>query len=145
MSFYCDYKVEPNCMEFAGAVSSDVKKKLKAYNIKKSKIREIAIACYEAEINIVIHSCGGHVYARIEKDMVELQFIDQGPGIEDLDVVLVEGYSTASEFARENGFGAGLGLPNIKAVADEFDLQSSPDGTTLIVRFYLNENDIVTK
>ncbi len=145
MSFYCAYKVEPNCMEFAGAVSSDVKKKLKAYNIKKSKIREISIACYEAEINIVIHSYGGNIYAKIEKDFVELQFIDKGPGIEDLDAALVEGYSTASEFARENGFGAGLGLPNIKAVADEFDLKSDPSGTSLLVRFNLNEEDITIK
>ncbi len=145
MGFYCNYKVEPSCMEFAGSVSSDLKKKLKKYNVKKSKIRMIAIACYEAEINIVIHSKGGEVFALIEKDLVELKFIDVGPGIDDIDLALKEGYSTANRFARENGFGAGLGLPNIKAVADYFELNSSPNGTELIVRFYLNEDDIISE
>lgn len=145
MDFYCDYKVEPKCMEFAGAVSSDVKKKLKSYKIKKSKIREISIACYEAEINIVIHSYGGNVYARIEKSFVELKFIDKGPGIPDVEAALKEGFSTANEFARENGFGAGLGLPNIKSVADEFELESSPRGTTLRVRFNIDENDVISE
>ncbi len=143
MSFYCNYKVEPSCMEFAGSVSSDLKKKLRNFNVKKSKIRMIAIACYEAEINIVIHSLGGEVFALIEKNLVELRFIDKGPGISDIDLALEEGFSTASKFARENGFGAGLGLPNIRAVADFFELNSSPDGTELIVRFYLNEDDII--
>ncbi len=145
MSFYCNYKVEPNCMEFAGSVSSDIKKKLKSYNVKKSKIRMIAIACYEAEINIVIHSNGGDVYALIEKDRVELKFEDCGPGIPDIDLALEEGFSTASSFARENGFGAGLGLPNIRAVADDFEITSSEEGTTLKVRFDLDENDIISE
>lgn len=143
MGFYCNYKVEPGCMECAGIVSSDLKKKLKNWNVKRSRIRMIAIACYEAEINIVIHSNGGEVFALIEKDMVEIKFLDCGPGIPDIDLALEEGYSTANRFARENGFGAGLGLPNIKAVADDFEILSTPEGTELIVRFYLNEDDFI--
>ncbi len=141
MNFYCQYDVCPNCMEQAGAVSSDIKRKLKERNIDKRVIRMISIASYEAEINIVIHSNGGQVFALFEDDYVELKFIDCGPGIDDIESALTEGYSTANSFARENGFGAGLGLPNIKSVADEFQLESSPNGTTLKVRFYLNEKD----
>ncbi len=141
MTFSCEYKVESNCMDFAGAVSSDIKRKLKSYNIKKSRVRQIAIACYEAEINIVIHSYGGHIYAMVEKEFVELVFTDSGPGIENIDEALKEGFSTANNFARENGFGAGLGLPNIMAVSDEFNIESSPSGTTLKVRFNISEDD----
>ncbi len=141
MNFYCQYDVKANCMDQAGAVSSDIKRKLKERNIDKKVIRMISIASYEAEINIVIHSNGGQVFALFEDEFVELKFIDCGPGIEDIDSALEEGYSTANNFARENGFGAGLGLPNIKSVADEFYIDSSPEGTNLKVRFYLHEKD----
>lgn len=134
---YCEYNVLPNCMEQAGRVTSDIKRKLKELNVDKKKIRQIVIASYEAEINIVIHSNGGNVYVMIEQDFVELYFVDIGPGIENIDKALQEGYSTASSFARENGFGAGLGLPNIKAASDEFHIESSEAGTKLRVKFYI--------
>ncbi len=141
MDLYCQYKVVSGCMEQAGNVTSDLKRKLKELNVDKKMIKKIVIASYEAEINIVIHSNGGEVFVLVNEDVVELQFIDVGPGISDIDQALEEGYSTASNFARENGFGAGLGLPNIKASADEFYLESSPEGTILKVKFYLNENN----
>jgi len=114
----------------AGKLSSEVKKFLKKLNIDRIIIRRISIATYEAEMNVVIHSLGGYAYIRIDKEKFHAEFIDEGPGIESIDLALQEGYSTAPTIARELGFGAGMGLPNIKKSVDYFDLSSKHNSST---------------
>lgn len=123
----------------AGKVSSKVKDILKQLGITTEKLRKISVACYEAEINMIIHSDGGTISVHMddEDDMLTLCFDDVGPGIPDIDQAMVPGWSTASEKAREFGFGAGMGLVNIKRVSDLFDIQSSSQGTHLKVGFKL--------
>lgn len=131
------YKIVSNDMTEAGIVASTIKKILKENSIDPAVIRKVSIAVYEAEINVVIHSRGGEAAVHINNDYIEVSFVDIGPGIADIPMALSEGWSTASEFARGNGFGAGMGLPNIKALADDFNLMSSPDGTSLKIGFHL--------
>ena len=120
----------------AGKISSNVKSLLKQLGVDSKVLRRIAIACYEAEINMIIHSFGGEIILQVSKDgMVYLSFNDSGPGIEDVEKALTPGYSTASKEAREFGFGAGMGLPNIKKVSDVFDIQTSKSGTHLKIGF----------
>jgi len=119
----------------AGKVSSQIKQLLKQLGIEADILRNIAIACYEAEINTVIHSSGGEAVLSIEPDYIQLEFIDVGPGISDIEKALMPGFSTASEVARSYGFGAGMGLANIKRVSDGFDITSNSTGTHLTLRF----------
>lgn len=122
-------------MSEAGIVASTIKKTLKSKQIDPAVIRKVSIAVYEAEINVVIHSKGGEATVNITDDYIQVDFVDVGPGIADIPMALSEGWSTASDFARGNGFGAGMGLPNIKALTDEFNIMSSPDGTILKLGF----------
>jgi anti-sigma regulatory factor (Ser/Thr protein kinase) len=108
----------------AGMASSKVKKALKQLAIKPEIIRKISVAMYEAEINMVIHANGGTIDAEIMPDHVKVILEDQGPGIENLELAMQVGYSTASKEAREMGFGAGMGLPNIKRYADMLHIES---------------------
>ena len=121
----------------AGSVSSQVKELIKDMNIDKRIIRRISIACYEAEINMVIHSLGGEILLDIEDDKLRLVFKDLGPGILDLDLALTPGFSTANNRARSLGFGAGMGLVNIKRVCDYFEINSNSNGTILKIGFNL--------
>ena len=129
------YPIIKNDLVNAGKVSSQIKQLLKGLGVDNKVLRNISIACYEAEINTVIHSEGGEVILNIFPNCIQLVFNDVGPGIEDIDKALAPGFSTANEAAREYGFGAGMGLPNIKRVTDYFDIQSSPSGTNLTLRF----------
>ena len=123
------YQVEKDNYQDAGKASSDIKKTLKA-------LQAVAIASYEAEINIAIHSNGGTVTFEIDDEgIVYLSFDDIGPGIEDLELALTPGYSTASLKARELGFGAGMGLYNMKSVASSFKITSSKEGTHIKMTF----------
>ncbi len=120
----------------AGKVSSKVKQKLSLLGVSSDVLRRIAVACYEAEINMVIHAYGGYINLFIsDAGIIQLVFKDLGPGINDLEKALTPGWSTASEKARQLGFGAGMGLVNIKRVSDEFDIVSCPEGTTLTIGF----------
>ncbi|NLV92384.1 MAG: anti-sigma regulatory factor [Firmicutes bacterium] len=118
----------------AGEASSRIKRILQQLGIDSKVVRRSAIVTYEAEMNIVIHSHGGGITLTVTPTDVILQCIDRGPGIENIPLAMQEGYSTASEEVREMGFGAGMGLPNIKRSADEFRIESSPSGTALFVR-----------
>ena len=129
------YTIVSNDFVNAGKASSQIKQLLKGLGVDSSVLRNISIACYEAEINTVIHSLGGEVILEIVPEYVQLEFVDQGPGIENIEKALSPGFSTATEEAREYGFGAGMGLPNIKRVSDYFDIQSNPKGTKLTLRF----------
>ncbi|MCA1950720.1 MAG: CBS domain-containing protein [Treponema sp.] len=119
--------------EGAGHASTEIKKVLKELNLDPKLIRRIAIASYELEINQVVHSYGGTITCSILPDRVVITALDKGPGIENIELALQEGWSTANEWIRSLGFGAGMGLANTKRVSDEFSIESSPGGPTKVV------------
>ncbi len=120
----------------AGKVSSSIKKELKEIGVDESVIRKIAIASYEAEINMIIHANGGEIIFSIDDEgVITLVFADTGPGIPNIELAMTPGWSTASEKARQMGFGAGMGLVNIKRYSDSFDLKTSTEGTTITLQF----------
>jgi len=135
-----DYKIERNDIANAGTVASLTKRALKKRGLSREFVKQVTIGLYEAEINVVIHSYGGTVKVVIEDDFVEITFQDVGPGIPSIEKALTKGYSTASSYAIENGFGAGMGLPNIQSVSDEMDLQSSDEGTYLHIKFFITKD-----
>ncbi len=123
----------------AGKASADIKRRLKQLGVGGDVLRRVAVASYEVELNLVIHSLGGELTLTVFPDAVQLVSADVGPGIRDLAMAMREGYSTANEEARSLGFGAGMGLPNMKRNADEFDIQSEyGKGTTITMRFRLS-------
>ena len=125
--------------ELAGKASTEIKKALKQRNYDPKLIRRVAIACYELEINQVVHSNGGVMRCSIMPDKVIITAADTGPGIEDVNQALKEGYSTANEHVRSLGFGAGMGLANTKRVSDEFFINSAlGEGTTVKSVVYVN-------
>ncbi|MBQ9824386.1 MAG: ATP-binding protein [Solobacterium sp.] len=131
-----EYTVVQDDYVNAGKVSSDIKSTLSEIGISPKVLRKIAVASYESEINLIIHAYGGKVFLDVGEDgAVYLVFKDPGPGIPDLEKALTPGWSTASEKARGMGFGAGMGLPNIQRVSDDFHIESSPVGTTLSLVF----------
>ena len=135
-----EYNIERNDISNAGTVASLTKRALRKRGLSRSFIKQVTIGVYEAEINVVIHSYGGKATVNITNDFVEITFDDVGPGIPSIEQALTKGFSTASSYAIENGFGAGMGLPNIQAVSDEMDLQSSEDGTHLRIKFDIRED-----
>lgn len=122
----------------AGKASSQIKQVLKELSIPADLLRNIAVATYEAEINMIIHSEGGMIQLEIIDNKIRITFADTGPGIEDIEKALSPGFSTANETAREFGFGAGMGLPNIQRVSHDFHIESSKAGTTIIIQFEVN-------
>lgn len=121
----------------AGTASSQIKRVLKQLGISPQIIKRTVIALYEAEVNIVAHADEGKVNACIYEDHIELKLEDKGPGIPDIEKAMEAGFSTASEEVRSMGFGAGMGLPNIKKNADDFSIESEVGiGTTLIIVTY---------
>ncbi len=128
--------------ENAGRASTEIKKYLKGLGLDRKLIRRVAVASYELEINLVVHSQGGTLYFEAENDRIRLTANDEGPGIGDVDLVMKEGYSTANDWIRSLGFGAGMGLPNVKRVSDSFSIQSEPGkGTTVISEIELNKGE----
>ena len=126
------YEVCGDDFSRAGEASGAIKRTLKDLGFRPDVIRRVAIATYEAEINMVIHANGGTITSMISPERVSIEFADRGPGIPDISLAMQEGWSTASEDVRNLGFGAGMGLPNIKKNADEFDIKSQEGvGTTL--------------
>jgi len=125
--------------ELAGRASTEIKKALKNRNIDPKIIRRIAIASYELEINQVVHSVGGTISCSIQPDKVVVVASDIGPGIADISLALQEGWSTADEWIRSLGFGAGMGLANTKRVSDEFSIESTVGvGTTVRSTVFIN-------
>jgi anti-sigma regulatory factor (Ser/Thr protein kinase) len=108
----------------AGTASSEVKRVLKQLNIAPGHIKRIAVAMYEAEVNVVAHAYRGKMSAEITTRKIVVRFVDEGPGIQDINQAMQEGYSTASEAVRQMGFGAGMGLPNIKRNVDDMKISS---------------------
>ncbi len=127
-----EYRIEGNDYMEAGSASNNIKNTLKMLGINSDVCRRAAVVLYEAEMNLVIHAGGGTLKALISEDRVDLYAIDEGPGIPDIEKAMTAGFTTASDHAREMGFGAGMGLPNIKRNSDEFDIKSEQGkGTTV--------------
>lgn len=131
-SLHLEYDVVGNNFATAGSASNEVKSILKKLGIDSQSIRKVAIAMYEGEINMVIHAGGGKAIIDIFEDKIDIVLEDSGAGIPDVELAMQAGYTTASETIRNLGFGAGMGLPNMKRFADKFDIESEVGvGTTI--------------
>jgi len=135
-----EFEVCKDDFENAGIAASTVKKQLQKMEVSPAIIRRVAVAMYETEINIIIHSFGGKMKAEIFPDRIRVISKDTGPGIANVEKALTEGFSTASAKAREMGFGAGMGLPNIKRCVDNFKIESAAGESTTIT-FGVHFND----
>ena len=132
------YTVPGDDFTAAGQASTDLKRKLKVMGVDPKSLRNINISLYEGEINLAIHAGGGEITVLVYPDKVEMYLDDNGPGIENIDLALTEGYSGASDAVRSLGFGAGMGLPNMKKYADEFYIKSEVGkGTHIKMVVYL--------
>lgn len=135
-----EFHVEGGNFLKAGSASSQLKKILKQLNVDPKTIKRVVVAMYEAEVNIVAHAFKGDIFIDIDTQKIEITLIDEGPGIPDIDLAMQQGFSTASSVVREMGFGAGMGLPNIKNNSDELTITSEVNkGTTVKIAIYLNQ------
>ena len=125
-------EVKRSDFDNAGRASSIIRKYLQKLNIDKPIIRRVAIICYEAEINISIHSLGGYLALQVDQNSITITAVDYGPGIPDVEAAMKPGYTTASEQIRALGFGAGMGLANIKRCADHLEIESSMKTGTIL-------------
>ena len=132
------YTVPGDDFTRAGEASSSIKKTLKKIGVAPDVIRRVAIAMYEGEINMVIHAHGGQITVEISSDQIDMTLADTGPGIPNIELAMQEGWSTAPDDVRSLGFGAGMGLPNMKRNADDFSIQSEVGkGTEIVMKFAL--------
>ena len=130
------YQVQANDMSVAGDVSASIKRQMKRLGVPNQIMRRVSVCTYEAEINLVIHSDGGAIDFEITEDKIIVHVKDVGPGIPDIEKAMTEGYSTASSEVRNMGFGAGMGLPNMKRNSDDFSIESEVGkGTDIIMSF----------
>lgn len=126
------YDISADDFTRAGEASSDVKRKLKQMGVSPDAIRKVAIAMYEGEINMVIHAKGGVITVEITPEKIKMILADVGPGIPDVNLAMQAGYSTAPDEIRSLGFGAGMGLPNMKKYSDSMDIDTRiGEGTTI--------------
>ena len=126
------YDISPDDFTRAGEASSDVKSKLKQVGVSPAAIRKVAIAMYEGEINMVIHAEGGKITVEISPAEIRMILADKGPGIPDVEQAMKAGYSTAPDEVRSLGFGAGMGLPNMKKYTDSMTIDTTVGvGTTI--------------
>ena len=140
VSLKLTYKVEGKNFEKAGSASTRLKKSLKKLGISSHITRRITISTYEAEINIVSYTDNGEITVHVNSDNVKITISDNGPGIEDVKKAMTPGYSNAPGWVRELGFGAGMGLPNMKKFSDEMRVETVlGKGTTVELVFYLDE------
>jgi CBS domain-containing protein len=137
------YRIKPRDFSHVGEASSGLKRTLGRLGIHPAVIRRVAVATYEAEINIVVYSTdGGEIVAEVRRDRIKIEAMDRGPGIPDIELAMQPGWSTAPDWVREMGFGAGMGLPNIQSCADVMKLDSSVGvGTHLTIIIYLAQGD----
>lgn len=137
---HLNYDVPGDDFTRAGEASGDVKRKLKQLGYAPDAIRRTSIAMYEGEINMVIHADGGKATVDIEPDKVVILLVDRGPGIADVEQAMQAGWSTAPDTIRSLGFGAGMGLPNMKNYTDEMEIDSVlGQGTTVRMVVYPNK------
>lgn len=119
------YTVPGDDFTRAGEASADLKMRLKKLGMSPEAIRKVAIALYEGEINLAIHAGGGQIDVEVMPESIDMLITDEGPGIENLELAMREGWSTAPDEVRSLGFGAGMGLPNMKKYVDEFEIESA--------------------
>jgi len=132
------YSVEAGDFVRGGEASSRIKRALERLGAHPQTVRRVAVAAYEAETNVMIHSTGGELIAELQPSRIKITAIDNGPGIADVEQAMQPGFSTATDLIRELGFGAGMGLSNIKSCSDEMSLDSEVGvGTRLEVVFHL--------
>ena len=132
------FEVQKDDFVTAGEASAKIKRTLKKLGVDSGVLRRISVCAYEVELNLVIHSLGGTIDFLVDQGGVTLLVKDRGPGIPDIDLAMREGWSTAPESVRVMGFGAGMGLPNMKRNADEFSIQSQVGvGTEILIKFKL--------
>jgi len=130
------YSIPSMDFSAAGKASTDVKKTLARLGLDRDLVKRIAVAMYEGEMNIAIHGGGGTAEIEFSPDRIDILLADRGPGIADIALAMTEGFSTASEEVRSMGFGAGMGLPNMKRNADEMTVESRVgEGTSVRMRF----------
>lgn len=134
------FAIRKRDFESAGCASTQIKKHLKKAGMEPRLIRRAAVASYELEMNIVVHSEGGELIAEFSPDRVTITAKDWGPGIKDTALAMRKGWTTADEWIRSLGFGAGMGLPNVKSVSDEFHIAAGPSGTLAVSTIYLNKS-----
>jgi len=133
------YKIQGGNFNRAGYASSEVKKVLKQLNVDPKVIKRIVVSLYEGEVNIVAHAFNGVITVDIDTEKIKILLKDSGPGIADIEKAMELGYSTASPTVREMGFGAGMGLANMKKNTDSMTISSKVDvGTEVILINYLN-------
>jgi serine/threonine-protein kinase RsbT len=133
-----EYRIAGGDFTRAGSASSEVKKILKQLNLDPKIIKKIAVSMYEAEVNVVAHAYRGIMRVTIENDKIIVNIEDEGPGIADIEKAMTEGFSTASPIVREMGFGAGMGLPNMKRNSDILDISSKEGvGTTVNITCFI--------
>lgn len=133
------YQISAEDFTRAGEASSDVKRRLRQMGSSPEVIRKVAIAMYEGEINMVIHADGGSIDVEISPDDIVMVLKDRGPGIPDIEKAMQAGYSTAPDNVRALGFGAGMGLPNMKKYSDEMSIDTKiGEGTTVTMRVIQN-------
>ena len=126
----------------AGRISTSIKEILQEIGIDSSIVVRAAIASYEAEMNVVMYAKRAVLTLKVTPEKLHLELKDEGPGIENIDLAMKEGFSTATDEMREMGFGAGMGLPNIKKNADEFEISSTPGkGTSLKITICLDKTE----
>lgn len=129
------YDIDGSDFTHAGEASSSVKNKLKMLGVNSEIIRRVAIAMYEGEINMVIHANGGQITVTVSDDDIVMVLADRGPGIPDIGKAMQEGYSTARPEVRSLGFGAGMGLPNMKRYTDQMEIDTVVGkGTTITMK-----------
>ncbi|MBQ5889435.1 MAG: ATP-binding protein [Clostridia bacterium] len=129
------YDVSADDFTHAGEASGAIKRTLKKLGIDMEIVRRVSIAVYEGEINMVIHANGGVIEAEISPSCIEIWLKDKGPGIKDIELAMQEGYSTARDHIRALGFGAGMGLPNIKKYTDDMKIDTEIGvGTTVYMK-----------
>ncbi len=134
------YSIEGGDFTNAGSASSNVKKMLKQLNVDPGVIKRVVVALYEAEVNIAAHAFKGNILVEIDTQKVHILLTDEGPGIENIEMAMQMGYSTASPEVREMGFGAGMGLPNMKKNSDVLNISSKVGvGTRVeIINYFKN-------
>ena len=136
------FDVDGDNFTSAGQASVQVKKDLRRLGIDPDIIRRVSIAMYEGEINMVIHAGGGVAEVRVTEEAIEIILADKGPGIADIEQAMQAGFSTAPDTIRSLGFGAGMGLPNMKRYTDYMDIQSTVGvGTTITMRVNLPQDE----
>lgn len=137
-----NYTVKNNDFSNMGFVSGDVQEKLKSLGYSQEVIRKVSTALYQGEINMLIHAGGGQIEISVDDKCITMILKDNGPGIENIEEALTDGYSTADAHARSLGFGEGMGFSSMKKYSDEMHIYSEAGvGTTLIMKVFIDENE----